>query len=61
MPSAMNPDTYDIYRQWWRDRYGYDCPIPRAAFDRYLATDHPRAVYDETFSPDEWADRELRS
>lgn len=37
----MNPSTYTIYRQWWLDRYGYECPISEAAFERYLHLDRP--------------------
>jgi hypothetical protein len=44
----MNPSTYTVYRQWWKDRYGYDCPITEAAFERYLHLDRPRERIDDT-------------
>jgi hypothetical protein len=28
-------DAYTIYTQWWRDHYGYPCPITREAWDTW--------------------------
>jgi hypothetical protein len=35
-------DAFTIYREWWRDHYGYECPITREAWQRWCA--QPRVV-----------------
>jgi hypothetical protein len=46
-------DAYDIYVTWWRDHYGYACPITREAWDEWCQRPRNNApVSDEQFDID---------
>jgi hypothetical protein len=45
------PETYDIYRQWFRDHYGYEYPVSREEFRAWCRAPR-RAIAENDFDID---------
>lgn len=41
-----NVDAYAIYCQWWRDHYGYECPISPEAWERWCKQQQADTQFD---------------